>query len=81
MLTEQETADFCMIMRVVSFLQSNLAVFADAPEIMNAFQNAQRSVAELLEILDESERDTLLDQFQVEMELLRSGGPDALAGA
>lgn len=70
MLSEQEFAEFCAIMRVVSFYKSNMDAFREEPEIMSAFNSLQDCTAELLSLLDESERDALLEQYGEELEFL-----------
>lgn len=64
-----------MIMRVVSFMQENMPAFSEVPEIQDAVNSLRETIAELLETLDESERDALLEHYGAEAALLGLSKP------
>lgn len=74
MFTEQDYAEFCMMMRVVSFMRSNEDVFSGDAEILEATRGLQESVAGLLELLDEKERDHVLERYREETRFLERHG-------
>ncbi len=61
-----------MMMRVVSFMQSNLVVIGDDSEVMSALDELRNSLAIIWELMDPSEKDALLDQYQVELRFLKT---------
>lgn len=70
MLNQEEFAEFCMIMRVVDFMQSRRAIFDEDPEVIAAFEELQCCTASLFELLDADERDALLDRYREEQVFL-----------
>jgi hypothetical protein len=70
MLTDEQSAQVTMFMRVANHLQSNLHIIEGNAEVMDSLAKLKEAIASILDGLSEEERDSLLEQYKEEAELL-----------
>ena len=70
-LTEQQFAQITMFMRVANLASKYPDAIKSQPEFAEAMAPLQEGVAAIWELLDDAQRDRLLEQYESELELLQ----------